>query len=81
MADTSAIGVRVGGFPNRDLHYYIVNKRVEMSREVEKRFCDYCESEYKIMYDLNETNGRTKFCPFCGSDVFDNEMSEEDEDE
>jgi hypothetical protein len=53
-----------------------------MSREVEKRFCDYCESDYKVMFDLNEVNGRTKFCPFCGSDAFDDEpLSSDDEDE
>lgn len=48
-----------------------------MSREVDKRICEFCESEYKLMYNLDDTNGHPKFCPFCGSDVYDEEDSEE----
>ena len=29
------------------------------------------------MYNLDDTNGHPKFCPFCGSDVYDKDESEE----
>jgi hypothetical protein len=51
-----------------------------MSKEVNKVICNYCESEYKLMYDLDATSGHPKFCPFCASDVYDEEPEiEEDE--
>lgn len=52
-----------------------------MTKEVEKKICHFCESEYKLMYDLDNTNGHAKFCPFCGSDAYDEPESDEDEDE
>lgn len=51
-----------------------------MGREIDKLTCDFCESEYKLMYDLDETNGHPKFCPFCGSDVVDDSADEYNED-
>lgn len=35
------------------------------SKEVKKHECLYCDSTYKLMYDLNNTSGYPKFCPFC----------------
>lgn len=50
-----------------------------MSKEVEKKICNFCESEYKLMYNLDATNGHPKFCPFCGSDVYDEDDESENE--
>jgi len=36
-----------------------------MSKEIETIICEVCESSYKLVYDLNETSGYAKFCPFC----------------
>jgi hypothetical protein len=52
-----------------------------MSKEVDKLICSYCESEYKLMYDLDNTSGHPKFCPFCASDIFEEEPETEEEDE
>jgi hypothetical protein len=53
-----------------------------MAREVEKVYCQCCESEYKILYEPENTSGLAKFCCFCGDEVFDqdDENSESDED-
>lgn len=51
------------------------------SREINKLACDFCESEYKLMYNLDETSGSPKFCPFCGSDVFEDEDTVLDDDD
>jgi rRNA maturation endonuclease Nob1 len=40
-------------------------------KEIEKHTCHYCESEYKLLFDLEMTAGNPKFCPFCGSDTYD----------
>jgi hypothetical protein len=37
-----------------------------MSKEIETVICGVCESQYKIVYDPNETSGYRKFCSFCG---------------
>lgn len=42
-----------------------------MSREVENKVCTDCESQYKLSYDPNDTNGLPKFCPFCGSEAYE----------
>jgi hypothetical protein len=44
-----------------------------MSREVEKIYCQDCESEYKILYEPEATSGLPKFCTFCSSEVFNQE--------
>lgn len=49
-----------------------------MSREVEKIFCKCCESDYKILYEQDDTSGRAKFCPFCGDEVYDQDASTND---
>ena len=57
------------------------SKEQQMSKEVDKLICSYCESEYKLMYDLDNTSGHPKFCPFCASDIFEEEPESEQEDE
>jgi hypothetical protein len=52
-----------------------------MSREVSKVICSDCESEYKLMYDLDNTSGHPKFCPFCAAEVYDDSDEEETSDE
>jgi hypothetical protein len=51
-----------------------------MSKEIENRTCDCCESRYKLVYDLNETSGFSKFCPFCGSEIHNEEPPEDEDD-
>jgi RNA polymerase subunit RPABC4/transcription elongation factor Spt4 len=46
-----------------------------MSKEIENKICPECDSTYKIVYDLTETSGFTKFCPFCNSANIDEEDS------
>jgi hypothetical protein len=50
-----------------------------MSKEVDKKTCNDCESSYKLMYDLNTTSGYPKLCPFCGSEIYDQDEPEENE--
>lgn len=52
-----------------------------MSREVNKVICIDCESEYKLMYDLDDTSGHPKFCPFCAAEVYDETDEDEQEEE
>jgi hypothetical protein len=50
-----------------------------MSKEVEKVVCNYCESVYKVLYDYEETQGKVRFCAFCGSECFDDDLMADDE--
>jgi hypothetical protein len=43
-----------------------------MSNEIEKVYCECCESQYKIVYQPENASGLPKFCCFCGSELFDN---------
>jgi len=54
-----------------------------MSKEIENKECEECESSYRLVYNLDNTSGFPKFCPFCGSEVYaENEkMKEEIDDE
>jgi hypothetical protein len=52
-----------------------------MSKEIENVECDCCESHYKLVYNLSETSGYPKFCPFCGSEIYDDGPDTDDEDE
>lgn len=45
------------------------------NKEVENRICNFCESQYKLSYSLEDTSGFSKHCPFCG-----NEHNDEDYD-
>lgn len=51
-----------------------------MSREVQKVFCQCCESEYKILYDVESASGLPKFCSFCSAELFEPEPKEDEED-
>lgn len=50
-----------------------------MAKEIENKVCEECESIYKIVYDLTETSGYQKFCPFCGGETNTEESYDEDE--
>ena len=53
-------------------------------KEVEKKTCPDCESSYKLLFDLDKTSGYPKFCPFCASEIYDednNSFDEESDDE
>lgn len=50
-----------------------------MSKEIENKVCRFCESQYKLSYDAEETSGYSKYCPFC-SEMF-NDDDDDDEDE
>jgi hypothetical protein len=50
-----------------------------MAKEVEKVVCNYCESIFKVLYDHEETQGRVRFCSFCGSECFDDGVLINDE--
>jgi hypothetical protein len=52
-----------------------------MSKEIEKKECDCCESHYRLVYNLDDTSGYPKFCPFCGSEAYDDDKMVSDEDE
>jgi hypothetical protein len=45
------------------------------SKEIEKHECIVCDSNFKIVFELDKSSGYPKFCPFCGSPF------EEDEDD
>lgn len=50
-----------------------------MSKEVENKLCSFCESTYKLSYNLDDTSGYSKYCPFCGETITEEEDSEENE--
>lgn len=50
-----------------------------MSKEIEKRTCPHCESSYKLLFDLDSTSGFPRFCPFCGSETYDEDLVTEDD--
>ena len=52
------------------------------NKEVEKKECKYCESDYKLIFDLDDTSGHPNFCPFCGEENYDDsdELDFNDED-
>lgn len=49
-----------------------------MTKEVKKEICSECESKYRLMFDLEDTSGFPKFCPFCGTETCDIRELEED---
>lgn len=52
-----------------------------MSREIETKICQFCESRYKLTYQHDEVNGSTKFCPFCGEENYDDSVYDEEDQE
>jgi hypothetical protein len=50
-----------------------------MSKEVESKICQFCESQYKLSYNPEETSGYPKYCSFCGE--MESEEQEEAEEE
>lgn len=50
-----------------------------MSKEVEKVYCQCCESEYKILYEPEKTSGLPKLCCFCGDEVFNQDFNTDEE--
>ena len=52
-----------------------------MSKEIENNECDCCESHYRLVYNLSDTSGYPKFCPFCGSEVYNDEDSPDEDEE
>jgi ribosome-associated toxin RatA of RatAB toxin-antitoxin module len=54
------------------------------NKEVEKIVCTVCESNYKLVYEIEETSGYSKFCPFCSSEInieqtYDDDTTNSDE--
>lgn len=43
------------------------------SKQIDKKTCRSCESEYKLIYDTAFTSGFPKFCPFCSSEYEEEE--------
>jgi hypothetical protein len=52
-----------------------------MSKEIQKKECSECESNFKLVFSLDETSGYPKFCPFCGCDIYDEEEPHNEEDD
>lgn len=52
-----------------------------MSKEVNNKICTFCESQYKISYDLEEVSGMPKFCSFCGESWEEDDSPYEEDDE
>ena len=50
-----------------------------MTKEVEKIKCNFCESEYKVLYDYEATQGQPRFCSFCGEECFDEDEADIEE--
>lgn len=43
-------------------------------KEIDKKNCPECDSIFKLMYDLDETSGFPKFCPFCAASIYDEDQ-------
>jgi len=44
-----------------------------MSKEIENKECTECESSYRLVYNLDDTSGYPKFCPFCCVEIYKDE--------
>lgn len=40
-----------------------------MSKELENKTCECCGSSFRLVYTLDKTSGFSKFCPFCGEEI------------
>jgi len=43
------------------------------------KFCDSCDAEFNIKHILDEHYYEVMFCPFCGSDIEEEEEDEVDD--
>lgn len=43
--------------------------------------CVECEAVFKINFDLDEDYYAVKYCPFCGSDIDEDQQDEYDDEE
>jgi len=52
------------------------------NKEIVKKQCKTCDSEYKLIYSQDEVQSLPKFCPFCGEEDYDDdeELTWDDED-
>ena len=50
-----------------------------MSKIIEDLICIVCESQYKLVYDINNTSGFSKACPFCTSEQSDEDKENIDD--
>lgn len=48
-----------------------------MSKVAQNFICDDCESDFKLSYHEDEVSGNSKFCPFCGYELFMKDVLEE----
>lgn len=55
------------------------NNKKMSQKEIENKICPECDSTYRIVYDLTETSGFIKFCPFCSSEIIDEDEDYEEE--
>lgn len=37
------------------------------NKQIEKHECIECESQFKLVFELDKTSGYPKFCPFCAA--------------
>jgi hypothetical protein len=44
-----------------------------MPKEIEINQCNECESGYRLVYDLSNTSGYSKFCPFCSAEIYNDD--------
>lgn len=52
-----------------------------MSKEIENKECQECESSYRLVYNLDDTSGYPKFCPFCSAEIYTDEEEKTIEEE
>lgn len=50
-----------------------------MSKIIEDKICVVCESQYKLVYDITDTSGFSKTCPFCGSEQNEPDVTDDDD--
>lgn len=41
------------------------------AKEVKNILCPFCESDFKLIFDVDDVSGNEKFCPFCGDELYD----------
>jgi hypothetical protein len=49
-------------------------------KTIETQDCGFCESNYKLSFSPDNVSGFSKFCPFCGNEIYaDNDSSDEND--